>query len=166
MWGETVSKDLKIFTGVSVSDCAKPDGDSYQLKLCALNHSVELDAPCFCHPSPVDTSQLGNYHSFRLREPSPQMRLFNLPLLDQYKKEHADIRGQLDAWRNDVERDTWETSQDIKRRYKSADFLSDNRVIFNIKGNSYRLAVQVQYRRGMVVIQWIGTHTEYSKKKF
>lgn len=94
------------------------------------------------------------------------MRLFNLPLLDQYKKDHADIRGQLDAWRNDVERDTWETSQDIKRRYKSADFLSDNRVIFNIKGNSYRLAVQVQYRHGMVLIQWIGTHAEYSKKKF
>ena len=94
------------------------------------------------------------------------MRLFNLPMLDQYKQDHADVRGQLDAWRNDVEQDAWETPQDIRRRYKSADFLSDNRVIFNIKGNSYRLAVQVQYRRGMVVIQWIGTHAEYSKKKF
>lgn len=94
------------------------------------------------------------------------MRLFNLPLLDQYKKDHADIRGQLDAWRSDVERDTWQTSQDIKRRYKSADFLANNRVIFNIKGNSYRLVVQVRYRGGMVVIEWIGTHAEYSKKKF
>lgn len=94
------------------------------------------------------------------------MRLFNLPMLDLYKQDHADVRGQLDAWRKEVEQETWKTPQDIKRRYKSADFLSDNRVIFNIKGNSYRLAVQVQYRRGMVVIQWIGTHAEYSKKKF
>jgi len=94
------------------------------------------------------------------------MRILNLPLLEQYKQDHADVRGQLDAWRDEVGRDTWQTPQDIKRRYKSADFLSDNRVIFNIKGNSYRLAVQVQYRHGLVVIEWIGTHAEYSKKKF
>lgn len=94
------------------------------------------------------------------------MRLFNLPMLDLYKQDHADVRGQLDAWRKEVEQETWKTPQDIKRRYKSADFLSGDRVIFNIKGNSYRLAVQVQYRREMVLIQWIGTHAEYSKKKF
>ena len=94
------------------------------------------------------------------------MRILNLPLLEQYKQNHADVRGQLDAWRDEVVRDTWQTSHDIKQRYKSADFLSDNRVIFNIKGNSYRLAVQVRYRNGLVVIEWIGTHAEYSKKKF
>lgn len=94
------------------------------------------------------------------------MRILNLPLLEQYKQDHADARGQLDAWRDEVERETWQTPQDIKRRYKSADFLANNRVIFNIKGNSYRLAVQVQYRHGLVVIEWIGTHAEYSKKKF
>ena len=94
------------------------------------------------------------------------MRILNLPLFEQYKQDHADVRGQLDAWRDEVERETWQTPQDIKRRYKSADFLANNRVIFNIKGNSYRLAVQVQYRHGLVVIEWIGTHAEYSKKKF
>ena len=94
------------------------------------------------------------------------MRILNLPLLEQYKQDHADVRGQLDAWRDEVERDTWQTPQDIKRRYKSADFLANNRVIFNIKGNSYRLAVQVQYRHGLIVIEWIGTHAEYSKMKF
>lgn len=94
------------------------------------------------------------------------MRILNLPLLEQYKQDHANVRGQLDAWRDEVERDTWQAPQDIKRRYKSADFLANNRVIFNIKGNSYRLAVQVQYRHGLVVIEWIGTHAEYSKKKF
>jgi len=94
------------------------------------------------------------------------MRILNLPLLDQYKQDHADVRGPLDAWRDEVGRDTWQTPQDIKRRYKSADFLANNRVIFNIKGNSYRLVVQVQYRHGLVVIEWIGTHAEYNKKKF
>ena len=94
------------------------------------------------------------------------MRILNLPLLEQYKQDHADVRGPLDAWRDEVERDTWHTPQDIKRRYKSADFLTNNRVIFNIKGNSYRLVVQVQYRHGLVVVEWIGTHAEYSKKRF
>jgi mRNA interferase HigB len=94
------------------------------------------------------------------------MRILNLPLLEDFKQHHADVRGALDAWRDEVGREIWQTSQDIKRRYKSADFLADNRVIFNIKGNSYRLVVQVRYRGGIVVIEWIGSHAEYSKKKF
>ncbi|RFC31339.1 MAG: mRNA interferase HigB [Candidatus Nitrotoga sp. MKT] len=94
------------------------------------------------------------------------MRILSLPLLEDFKRHHADVRGQLDAWRDEVERETWQTPQDIKQRFKSADFLDDNRVIFNIKGNSYRLVVQVRYRGGIVVIEWVGTHAAYSKKKF
>ena len=94
------------------------------------------------------------------------MRILSLPLLEDFKRHHADVRGQLDAWRDEVERETWQTPQDIKQRFKSADFLDDNRVIFNIKGNSYRLVVQVRYRGGIVVIEWVGTHAEYNKKKF
>lgn len=94
------------------------------------------------------------------------MRILGLPLIEEFKKNHADVRGQLDAWRDAVERETWQTPQDIKRRYKYADFLAENRVIFNIKGSSYRLVVQVRYRVGIVVIEWVGTHAEYSKKRF
>lgn len=94
------------------------------------------------------------------------MRILNLPLLEAFKQDHADVRGQLDAWRDEVERNAWLTTQDIKQRYKSADFLPDNRVIFNIKGNAYRLVVQVRYRNEIVLIEWVGTHAEYSKKKF
>ena len=94
------------------------------------------------------------------------MRILSLPLLEDFKRHHADVRGQLDAWRDEVERETWQTPQDIKQRFKSADFLDDNRVIFNIKGNSYRLVVQVRYRGGIVVIEWVGTHAAYCKKKF
>lgn len=94
------------------------------------------------------------------------MRILGLPLLDQFKQSHADARGPLDAWRDEVERSQWQTSQDIKQRYRSADFLANNLVIFDIKGNRYRLVVQVRYWGGLVVVEWIGTHAEYDKKKF
>lgn len=94
------------------------------------------------------------------------MRVLGLPLLEEFKKSHADVRGQLDAWRADVEVQTWLVPQDIKQRYQTADFLAGNKVIFNIKGNSYRLVVQVRYQNGIVLIEWVGTHAEYSKKKF
>ena len=63
------------------------------------------------------------------------MRIVGLPILEAYKKKHADVRGQLDAWQVDVERQNWGSSHDIRQRYGSADFLADNRVIFDIKGN-------------------------------
>ncbi|MEO5341843.1 MAG: type II toxin-antitoxin system HigB family toxin [Gammaproteobacteria bacterium SHHR-1] len=60
----------------------------------------------------------------------------------------------------------WQCPNDIKRRFPSADFLSDNRVIFNIKGNHYRLVVKAAYQAGILRIEWVGTHAEYSKKTF
>jgi mRNA interferase HigB len=94
------------------------------------------------------------------------MRILGLLFLDDFKKSHADARGPLDAWRREVEEAEWQSPQDIKQRYRSADFLGDNRVIFNIKGNNYRLVVKVRYQNGMVVVEWVGTHAEYSKKRF
>jgi len=94
------------------------------------------------------------------------MRILGLPLLERFKRSHADARGPLDAWRREVECSQWQTSQDIKQRHSSADFLASNRVIFNIKGNRYRLVVQVRYLGDLVVVEWIGTHAEYDKKKF
>lgn len=88
------------------------------------------------------------------------MRILGLPILEAYKKKHADARGQLDAWQVDVERQNWSSSHDIRQRYGSADFLADNRVIFDIKGNKHRLVVQVRYQNGLVVVQWVGTHAE------
>lgn len=70
------------------------------------------------------------------------------------------------AWQESVERARREGPQDIKRVYRSADFLAGNRVIFNIKGNRYRLVVQVVYVGGDVIIEWVGTHAEYTKRRF
>lgn len=94
------------------------------------------------------------------------MRLFNTPLLDKFKRKHAQSVTALDAWRKEVEAADWKTPQDIRDRYRHADFLANDRVIFNIKGNHYRLVVVVKYQMGMVVVDWVGTHAEYSKKQF
>jgi mRNA interferase HigB len=94
------------------------------------------------------------------------MKLVGLPMLDDFKRGHADSRGALDAWRYDIEQSQWDGPHDIKRNYPSASFLANNTVIFNIKGNTYRLAVKVRYQNGIVKIEWIGTHAEYDKKRF
>lgn len=94
------------------------------------------------------------------------MRLAGTDIIDLFTRKHANAKEALRTWRVEAERATWKTPQDIKDRYRSADFLSDNRVIFNIKGNHYRLVVKVRYQNGIVLIEWVGTHAEYSKKRF
>jgi len=92
------------------------------------------------------------------------MQLVGLLKLDAFKRTHADSRGPLDAWQVEVEAANWSGPQEIKNRYPSASFLADNRVIFNIKGNTYRLVVKARYQNGIVLIEWIGTHAEYDKQ--
>ncbi|MGW9064982.1 type II toxin-antitoxin system HigB family toxin [Achromobacter animicus] len=94
------------------------------------------------------------------------MQLINIPILESLKATYADARGALDAWRAEVEQAAWSSPQDIKDRYASASFLGGNRIIFNIKGNSYRLVVKVRFQNGIVMIEWGGTHAEYDKKDF
>ncbi|WP_396621853.1 type II toxin-antitoxin system HigB family toxin [Marinobacter sp. W-8] len=86
--------------------------------------------------------------------------------LTDFMRKHASSRKALEAWFAEAERSDWQTPQDIKDRFSSADFLADNRVIFNIKGNHFRLVVKVRYQNGIVVVEWVGTHAEYSKKTF
>ncbi len=94
------------------------------------------------------------------------MQLVNLKELEALKQSHADARGALDAWRAEVESAQWANPQDVKDRYSTASFLAGERIIFNIKGNSYRLVVKVRFRNGIVLIEWCGTHAEYAKKNF
>src|SRR5438128_1239851 len=58
--------------------------------------------------------------------------------LERFARKHADVRGQIDAWLAEAEEAEWESTTDIKKRYAHASFLANNRVIFNLKGNSYR----------------------------
>jgi len=86
--------------------------------------------------------------------------------LDSFARKHADVRGQIDAWLCEIEEAEWETPNDIKRRYANASFLADNRVIFNLKGNKYRLDTKISFKNQVVLIVRIGTHEEYSTWKF
>ena len=94
------------------------------------------------------------------------MVIRGLQVLEDFKESHADCRSVLDLWRKEVEAARWANSHEIKQRYASASFLSENRVIFNLKGNKYRLAVDVVYVKSVVLVVWVGTHAEYDKKKF
>ena len=96
------------------------------------------------------------------------MKVFGRDKLTKCGRKHAASKNALDSWFYEVNNKEcrWESSQDIKDRYSSASFLSKNRVIFNIKGNKYRLVVKVRYKNKIVVIEWVGPHSEYDKKSF
>jgi len=91
------------------------------------------------------------------------LRVIAKKILREFWEEHPDCEQQLKAWFQETSNAEWGNSKDIKREYPSASFLADNRVIFNIKGNHYRLIVKINYAYQMVWIRFIGTHAEYDK---
>ncbi|MBB1323554.1 type II toxin-antitoxin system HigB family toxin [Shewanella sp. SR43-8] len=94
------------------------------------------------------------------------MKVLGRDKLTKFSQKHADAKKALEAWFSEASKADWKTPQDIKNRYRSADFLADNKVIFNVKGNHYRLVVKVRYQNGIAVIEWVGTHSEYDKQSF
>ena len=83
--------------------------------------------------------------------------------LKDFWARHADAEPALKAWFHEAKSSRWESFLDIKSRYRSADALPGNRVVFNLKGNSYRLIAHIHYNTGIVFIRFIGTHAEYDK---
>lgn len=79
------------------------------------------------------------------------------------RPEQAAVKGALDAWFAEVSHADWKSSADIKQRYASASIVNAERVVFNIKGNDYRLVVAVDFKRSIVWIKWLGTHRAYDK---
>ena len=73
------------------------------------------------------------------------------------------MKAALEAWFDEVKKAKWQNSADVRRHYATASIISADRVVFNIKGNSYRLVVAVDFDRSIVWIKWIGTHKEYDK---
>ncbi len=91
------------------------------------------------------------------------MRVISRKTLKNFWKKHADAEQSLKAWFHETKAARWRSFTDIKVRYRSADALPGNRVVFNIKGNTYRLIVHIHYNTGIVFIRFIGTHAEYDK---
>ena len=67
------------------------------------------------------------------------------------------------AWYRETEKADWDSPAQVKARYRSASFVGENRVIFNIKGNDYRLVVKINYPYRVVYARFVGTHAEYDK---
>ena len=91
------------------------------------------------------------------------MRIISRRTLREYWETHTDVQKVLEAWYLDTKKANWKTPSDIKRVYRNASFIANNRVVFNIKGNRYRLIVVVVYKKGVVYIRFVGTHSEYDK---
>lgn len=91
------------------------------------------------------------------------MRIIALKVLREFWEAHPNARQPLQAWYEDAKHALWQSPMDIKAIYRNASIVANNRVVFNIKGNDYRLIVAVNYRFGIAYIRFIGTHTEYDR---
>ncbi len=83
--------------------------------------------------------------------------------LRTFWEKYPDSRSQLEAWYHDARRASWKTPAEIKEIYRNVSIIGNNRAVFNIKGNKYRLVVAIQYRFGIVYVRFVGTHEEYDK---
>jgi len=91
------------------------------------------------------------------------VRIISRKTIREFWEKHPDAEQALEAWYHDAKRAVWKTPADIKNVYRNASFVGNNRVVFNIKGNQYRLVVAIQYQHGIIYIRFIGTHAEYDK---
>ncbi len=91
------------------------------------------------------------------------MRIISKRSLVQFWNKHKDAEQPLKIWHDITRKSNWITPNDIKMIFNSADFLPGNRVVFNIKGNKYRLIVAIKYEFKVIYIRFIGTHSEYDK---
>lgn len=89
------------------------------------------------------------------------MNIVAVKILREFWSQHPDSEQHLKAWADEVRNATWAQPADIKEKYRSASILKNRRVVFNIKGNDYRLVVSVAYRFQAVYIKFIGTHAQY-----
>ena len=91
--------------------------------------------------------------------------IISVKTLKQHREKpgREDSEVSLKAWYQEVKNSDWRNPNDVKRYYRSASIIGDNRIVFNICGNKYRLIVRINYEAQWVFIRFIGTHSEYDK---
>ena len=89
------------------------------------------------------------------------MRIISKKPLKEFWEIHPDSETALQAWYAEAKTAIWRNPAEIKAKYGSASILKDSRVVFNICGNKYRLIVKINYLFSVVLIRFVGTHTEY-----
>jgi mRNA interferase HigB len=78
-------------------------------------------------------------------------------------KDQRAVKAALDSWFQEVRRARWANTAEVKRRYATASIVTSERIVFNIKGNSYRLIVAVDFEKSIVWIKWVGTYRDYDR---
>jgi mRNA interferase HigB len=78
-------------------------------------------------------------------------------------KDQRAVKSALDSWFHEVLGAEWKSPADVLRAYANASIVGSERVVFNIKGNSYRLVVAINYEHQIVFVKWIGSHAAYDK---
>ena len=91
------------------------------------------------------------------------MRIIAFRMLREFFEKHANSENSLRSWYKEVNDAVWQSPNDVKLDYPSASIIKNNRIIFNIKGNDYRLVVKFNFKIGNAWIKFIGTHAEYDK---
>lgn len=91
------------------------------------------------------------------------MRIIKKKAITRQFDAYPDVEGPLKAWLQDVKAADWTSPQDVNDRYPNARPIADNRVVFNIKGNRYRLIVHIYYPARVVYIKFFGSHAEYDE---
>jgi mRNA interferase HigB len=91
------------------------------------------------------------------------LRVIAKKILRDFWGKHADCGQQLKSWYREAEKGEWKSANELKKDYPTASILGDNRIVFNIKGNHYRLIVRINFQYQMMWIRFIGTHKEYDR---
>jgi len=78
-------------------------------------------------------------------------------------KDQTALKAALDAWFAEARKARWTSTADVRRLYSTASIVTADQIVFNIKGNDYRLVVAVDFEKGIVWIKWLGTHRDYDR---
>lgn len=92
------------------------------------------------------------------------MKIIDRRKLEEFALRHADARSSVKAWLAEAEKADWKNSVDLKNNYPKASIISDNDVYFDIRGGYYRLHAHIAYKTGVLTIEWVGTHNEYTRR--
>ena len=91
------------------------------------------------------------------------VRIIAIKALKEFWEKHSDAEQPLRAWYAEAKNADWKKPADITKLYRSASILTNDRVVFNIKGNDYRLVAAINYEFKIIYVRFIGTHKEYDK---
>ncbi len=91
------------------------------------------------------------------------MRIISKQTLKGFWQKYQECEHPLKSWYEEIGKAQWQNHNDLKKQFKNASVVGTKRVVFNIKGNKYRLAVDIEYQIKLVFVVWFGSHNEYDK---